>query len=204
MIIEDDYDEKEYDVLLRYIIVGDIAVGKSCLLLQFTSNQFRQTHEITLGVEFAVKTIDINNQTVKLQIWDTAGEEAFQAITRSYYKGAICALLVYDISRRDSFEHCRKWLNEVKTYGEKNIFICLIGNKADLEQQRQITYEEGEVFAEENGLMFMEVSAKTAQNINDLFINSAKEIIEKYGNEIGKGRKVSLYIFIYVIYIYRE
>lgn len=197
MIIDKDYDETDYEVLLRYIIVGDIAVGKSCLLLQFTNNKFRQTHEITLGVEFAVKTLEINNHSIKIQIWDTAGEEAFQSITRSYYKGAICALLVYDITRKESFEHCKKWLNEVRTYGDKNIFITLIGNKADLEQQRQITYEEGNEFAEENGLMFMEASAKTAHNVNEVFIGSAEEIIKKRESEIGIGHKVC-FIFINV------
>ena len=96
-------DEKSYDYLLRYIIVGDIAVDKSCILLQFMNNKFRVAHELTIGVKFGVKTIDLKNQTIKIQIWDTAGEETFHSITRTYYRGAVGALVVYDITRRDTF-----------------------------------------------------------------------------------------------------
>ena len=112
-----------------------MTVGKSCLLLQFTDNKFRHQHELTIGVEFGGKTIQIENKAIKIQIWDTAGQEAFQAITRTYYKGAIGALLVYDITRRDTFLHITKWLDEIKTNGSKNVCIILIGNKKDLEEK---------------------------------------------------------------------
>ena len=112
-----------YNHLFRYIIVGDMAVGKSCILLQFTDNKFRHQHELTIGVEFGGKTIEIGNKNVKIQIWDTAGQEAFQAITRTYYKGAIGALLVYDITRKDTFTHISKWLEEVQTHGQK---MCVL------------------------------------------------------------------------------
>ena len=128
-------DTTNYDHLFRYIIVGDMAVGKSCLLLQFTDNKFRHQHELTIGVEFGGKTIQIESKTIKIQIWDTAGQEAFQAITRTYYKVAIGALLVYDITRRDTFLHITKWLDEIKTNGSKNVCIILIGNKKDLEEK---------------------------------------------------------------------
>ena len=182
-----------YDKLFRYIIVGDmgnhilynnLAVGKSCILLQFTDNKFRLQHELTIGVEFGAKTIELNNKTIKIQIWDTAGQEAFQAITRTYYKGAIGALLVYDITRRDTFTHVTKWLEEVKANSSKSICVILIGNKKDLEDKRQVTYEEGETFAKENGLMFLETSAKTAYNVVEAFNLSAQAIlnnIEKTG-----------------------
>ena len=124
-----------YDHLFRYIIVGDMAVGKSCILLQFTDNKFRHQHELTIGVEFGAKTITLNNKTIKIQIWDTAGQEAFQAITRTYYKGAVGALLVYDITRKDTFTHVTKWLEEVKLNSSKNICVILIGNKRDLEDK---------------------------------------------------------------------
>jgi Ras-related protein Rab-2A len=110
-------------------------VGKSCILLQFTDNKFRNQHELTIGVEFGAKTIDIDAKIVKIQIWDTAGQEAFQAITRTYYKGAVGALLVYDITRRDTFNHVSKWLEEVQTNSSKSIVIILIGNKKDLESK---------------------------------------------------------------------
>ena len=121
---------------------------------------------MTIGVEFGAKTIDINGKSVKIQIWDTAGQEAFQAITRTYYKGAIGALLVYDI-----------WLDDVRTNSSKNVTVILIGNKKDLEDKRQVSYEEGEAFAKENGLMFLETSAKTAYNVVEAFNLSAQCIL---------------------------
>ena len=166
-----------YDYLFRYIIVGDMAVGKSCILLQFTDNKFRNQHELTIGVEFGAKTISINGKSVKIQIWDTAGQEAFQAITRTYYKGAIGALLVYDITRKETFIHVTKWLEEVRNNSSKTITVILIGNKKDLEDKRQVSYEEGEAFAKENGLMFLETSAKTAYNVVESFNLSAQCIL---------------------------
>lgn len=132
---------------------------------------------MTIGVEFGAKTIDINGKSIKIQIWDTAGQEAFQAITRTYYKGAVGALLVYDITRRDTFNHVTKWLEEVKSNSSKSITVILIGNKKDLEDKRQVSYEEGESFAKENGLMFLETSAKTAYNVVESFNLSAQCIL---------------------------
>ena len=132
---------------------------------------------MTIGVEFGAKTIQINGKTIKIQIWDTAGQEAFQAITRTYYKGAIGALLVYDITRRDTFTHVTKWLDDVRTNSSKNVTVILIGNKKDLEDKRQVSYEEGEAFAKENGLMFLETSAKTAYNVVESFNLSAQCIL---------------------------
>ena len=153
-------------------------MGKSCILLQFTeNNKFRYQHELTIGVEFGAKTININGKNIKIQIWDTAGQEAFQAITRTYYKGAIGALLVYDITRRETFNHVTKWLDDVRTNSSKNVTIILIGNKKDLEDKRQVSYEEGEAFAKENGLMFLETSAKTAYNVVESFNLSAQCIL---------------------------
>ena len=168
-----------YDHMFRYIIVGDMAVGKSCLLLQFTDHKFRHQHELTIGVEFGGKNIEVKNKTIKIQIWDTAGQEAFQAITRTYYKGAIGALLVYDITRKETFEHIRKWYDEVKLNGSKEICCILIGNKKDLEEQRQVKYEEGKRLAEENNLLFLETSAKTAENVQECFTISAERILDQ-------------------------
>ena len=167
-------------IIFKQLIINDkliLAVGKSCILLQFTDNKFREQHEITIGVEFESKTIEINGKLIKIQIWDTAGHEAFQSITRTYYKGAVGALLVYDITRRDTFIHLLKWLSEVKENASKEITIILIGNKNDLEDQRQVKYEEGESFAKENNLLFLETSAKTAKNIAEAFNLSALKIL---------------------------
>ena len=168
-----------YDHMFRYIIVGDMAVGKSCLLLQFTDHKFRHQHELTIGVEFGGKNIEVKNKTIKIQIWDTAGQEAFQAITRTYYKGAIGALLVYDITRKETFDHIRKWYDEVKLNGSKDICCILIGNKKDLEEQRQVKYEEGKRLAEENNLLFLETSAKTSENVQECFTISAERILDQ-------------------------
>ena len=141
--------------------------------------EFRHQHELTIGVEFGGKTIEVKDKNVKIQIWDTAGQEAFQAITRTYYKGAIGALLVYDITRKETFDHINKWLQEVKTNGSKDICCILIGNKKDLEESRQVKYEEGKKLAEENNLLFLETSAKTAENVQECFKISAEKILDQ-------------------------
>ena len=168
-----------YKYLFKYIIVGDTAVGKSCLLLQFTDKRFQPVHDLTIGVEFGSRTVNVNGQQVKLQIWDTAGQEKFRSITRSYYRGAVGALLVYDITRRETFDHLTTWLEDCKKYSTQDITIMLIGNKADLENSRVVTTEEGKAFAEKNGIFFYETSSKTAQNVDEAFINVAKEIFDK-------------------------
>ncbi|CAN0069983.1 ras-related protein Rab-2A-like [Lethenteron reissneri] len=168
-----------YAYLFKYIIIGDTGVGKSCLLLQFTDKRFQPVHDLTIGVEFGARMIAIGGKQVKLQIWDTAGQESFRSITRSYYRGAAGALLVYDITRRDTFNHLTAWLEDARQHSNSNMVIMLIGNKSDLESRREVKREEGEAFAREHGLVFMETSAKTATNVEEAFINTAREIYEK-------------------------
>jgi len=165
--------------LFKYIIIGDTGVGKSCLLLQFTDKRFQPVHDLTIGVEFGARMVTIDGKQIKLQIWDTAGQESFRSITRSYYRGAAGALLVYDITRRETFNHLTNWLEDAKTHANQNMTIILVGNKSDLDHRRTVTYEEGEKFAKDNGLIFLETSAKTAANVEEAFINTAKKIYEK-------------------------
>uniref|UniRef100_A0A7S0PZ10 Uncharacterized protein n=1 Tax=Coccolithus braarudii TaxID=221442 RepID=A0A7S0PZ10_9EUKA len=168
-----------YAYLFKYIIIGDTGVGKSCLLLQFTDKRFQQQHDLTIGVEFGARMITIDNKQIKLQIWDTAGQESFRSITRSYYRGAAGALLVYDITRRETFNHLTSWLDDARTHSNSNMTIMLIGNKSDLEHRRAVSFEEGQAFANEHGLIFLETSAKTAANVEEAFINTARRIYEK-------------------------
>jgi len=168
-----------YAYLFKYIIIGDTGVGKSCLLLQFTDKRFQPVHDLTIGVEFGARMINIKDQQIKLQIWDTAGQESFRSITRSYYRGAAGCLLVYDITRRDTFNHLTTWLEDARQHSNSNMTIMLIGNKCDLESKRAVTREEGEQFAQENGLVFVETSAKTAANVESAFIQTAHNIHDK-------------------------
>jgi len=168
--------------LFKYIIIGDTGVGKSALLLQFTDKRFQHTHEVTIGVEFGARTLSVDGKQIRLQIWDTAGQEAFRSITRSYYRGAAGALLVYDITRRETFLHLARWLEETKQNAHPGLSILLVGNKSDLEHRRQVSREEGERFAKENGLLFLETSAKTSNNVEAAFVQTAKEIYQKLQN----------------------
>ncbi|KAF9392475.1 Ras- protein Rab-2A [Podila verticillata] len=168
-----------YDYIIKYIIIGDTGVGKSCLLLQFTDKRFQPAHDLTIGVEFGARFVTVAGKQIKLQIWDTAGQESFRSITRSYYRGAAGALLVYDITRRDTFKHLTTWLEDARQHANVNTTIMLIGNKSDLEAKRAVSYEEGEAFAKDHGLFFMETSAKTSANVEEAFVATATNIYEK-------------------------
>ena len=163
----------------KFIIIGDASVGKSCIMLNFIDKGFRAEHDLTIGVEFGSKVIDVNDTKIKLQIWDTAGSESFKSITRAYYRSAAGALLVYDITRKDSFNHVTEWLNEARTHGNPAMAVTLVGNKTDLEAQRVITTEEAERFAKDNGLGFIETSALKGDNIHSSFAQTSEKILEK-------------------------
>ena len=172
-------DEGNFDYSFKYIIIGDAYVGKSNLLLRYAHGQFKDDYQLTIGVEFAAKNVKIRGKTYRIQIWDTAGQESFRSITRGYYKSSVCALVVYDISNKESFNNISTWIEDCKNQSPKTIFFVLVGNKSDLEDKRQVSTEEGQELAEKYGIPFYETSAKTGTNINEIFFNSAEEIVKK-------------------------
>ena len=146
---------------------------------RYTYGKFNPDHEITIGCEFMAKNINIKDRNIRIQIWDTAGQEAFRSITRSYYKNSTCAFIVYDITSRKTFDNIIIWLKECKELCYKDILICLVGNKSDLEGRRAVSYEEGKKFAEDNQIMFYETSAKDGSNIIEIFNESANYLVDK-------------------------
>jgi len=177
-----------FDYLLKYIIIGDASVGKSNLLLRYVYSTFKEEYKLTIGVEFGEKTEILNGKGYKIQIWDTAGQEEFRSITRTYYKNSVCAIVVYDITRRETFDNVLAWIEDCKNNSPKTVFIVLVGNKCDLEDDRQVTTEEGEEFATKYGLLFLETSAKTKKNVNEIFLKSL-EFISKRIKIKGKAAK---------------
>jgi len=148
-----------FDHLFKTVLIGDSGVGKSNLLSRFTRNEFQLESKSTIGVEFATRAITVEGKSVKAQIWDTAGQERYRAITSAYYRGAVGALLVYDIAKMSSYENVERWLEELREHADKNIVVLLVGNKSDLEHLRQVPTEVAELFAREAELSFIETSA---------------------------------------------
>ncbi|KAK7412000.1 hypothetical protein VNO78_03445 [Psophocarpus tetragonolobus] len=161
--------EEEYDYLFKVVMIGDSGVGKSNLLSRFTRNEFCLESKSTIGVEFATRTVEVEGRRVKAQIWDTAGQERYRAITSAYYRGALGALLVYDLTKPISFENVRRWLKELRDHADANIAIMLIGNKTDLKHLRGVATEDAQVFAENESLSFIETSALQSTNVHKAF-----------------------------------
>ncbi|XP_073780797.1 RAB11a, member RAS oncogene family, like isoform X1 [Danio rerio] len=161
--------EDEYDYLFKVVLIGDSGVGKSNLLSRFTRNEFNLESKSTIGVEFATRSIHVEGKTVKAQIWDTAGQERYRAITSAYYRGAVGALLVYDIAKHLTYENAERWLKELQDHADSNIVIMLVGNKSDLRHLRAVPMDEAKAFAEKHGLSFLETSALDSSNVELAF-----------------------------------
>uniref|UniRef100_A0A452IIK5 Ras-related protein Rab-4 n=1 Tax=Gopherus agassizii TaxID=38772 RepID=A0A452IIK5_9SAUR len=167
------------DFLFKFLVIGSAGTGKSCLLHQFIESKFKQDSNHTIGVEFGSKVVNVGGKTVKLQIWDTAGQERFRSVTRSYYRGAAGALLVYDITSRETYNALTNWLTDARTLASPSIVVILCGNKKDLDADREVTFLEASRFAQENELMFLETSALTGENVEEAFLKCARTILNK-------------------------
>lgn len=168
--------DNEYDYLFKIVLIGDSGVGKSNILSRFTRNEFCLESKSTIGVEFATRTLQVNGKTVKAQIWDTAGQERYRAITSAYYRGAVGALLVYDITKRQTFDNVQRWLRELRDHADSNIVIMMAGNKSDLKHLRAVSEDDAQELAEKEGLSFLETSALEALNIERAFQTILTEI----------------------------
>jgi small GTP-binding protein len=173
---KDSSSQEEYDYLYKVVLIGDSGVGKSNLLSRFTRNEFNLETKSTIGVEFATRSIQTEGKTIKAQIWDTAGQERYRAITSAYYRGAVGALLVYDISKHATFKNVERWLQELRENADRNIVIMLVGNKSDLRHLREVPTEEAKEFSEKNKLSFIETSALDSSNVELAFQNILTEI----------------------------
>ncbi|KAK9165743.1 hypothetical protein Scep_000934 [Stephania cephalantha] len=167
---------QKIDYVFKIVLIGDSAVGKSQILSRFARNEFSIDSKATIGVEFQTRTVVIQHKSVKAQIWDTAGQERYRAVTSAYYRGAVGAMLVYDITKRQSFDHIPRWLEELRGHADKNIVIILLGNKSDLESQRAVPTEDAKEFAQKEGLFFLETSALESTNVETAFLTVLTEI----------------------------
>ncbi|XP_062231889.1 ras-related protein RIC2-like [Phragmites australis] len=195
--------EDDYDYLFKVVLIGDSGVGKSNLLSRFTKNEFCLESKSTIGVEFATRSLQVDGKVIKAQIWDTAGQERYRAITSAYYRGAIGALLVYDVTRRATFDSVGRWLRELRDHTDQSIVVMLIGNKSDLRHLVAVSTEDGKEFAEAESMYFMETSALDATNVDNAFaevLTQIYQIVSKKSVEApeegsavpGKGEKLNV------------
>lgn len=180
----------------KLVLLGESAVGKSSLVLRFVKGQFHEYQESTIGAAFLTQTVCLDDTTVKFEIWDTAGQERYHSLAPMYYRGAQAAIVVYDITNQDTFNRAKTWVKELQRQASPNIVIALAGNKSDLGNKRTVETEEAQAYADENGLLFMETSAKTAMNVNDIFLAIAKKLPKNdqlsTGGQQASGRRIDI------------
>eukprot|EP01063_Lacrimia_lanifica_P014135 TRINITY_DN2078_c3_g3_i1.p1 TRINITY_DN2078_c3_g3~~TRINITY_DN2078_c3_g3_i1.p1 ORF type:complete len:231 (+),score=79.40 TRINITY_DN2078_c3_g3_i1:83-694(+) len=177
--------QQPHDLLLKVIIIGDTATGKSCLLQRFMNDAFIEDNTHTIGVEFGSKVVDTMGKKVKLQIWDTAGTERYRGVTRTYYRGAGACLIVFDITARQSFSHVEQWLQDARSLAGDDIAVMLVGNKGDKADQREVSTMEATTFAQENGMLYFETSALTGEYVDDAFVKLANIVVMRQGDTGG-------------------
>ena len=174
-------DFAQYDISFKIIVIGDSGVGKSCLTTQAVRNNFEEFYTATVGFEFLTFNMRINNNVLKLQIWDTCGQEVYKSLISNFYRNSSLALILYAINNRDSFQHAETWLNDLKNQANPNVRVFLVGNKSDLENERVVSKEEGEKFKDEKKLdRFFETSAKTGENARSALLEAAKLLYKDY------------------------
>ncbi|KAL0485100.1 Ras-related protein Rab [Acrasis kona] len=162
-------EQESHDFYVKVVVTGDSGVGKSNLMSQFTNKGFRLDSKSTIGIEFSKKLLKLDNGTVLAHVWDTAGQERFRSLSATFYRGAKGSLLAYDVTSRQTFINCKTWLKEFRDMADPNAITVLIGNKNDLRHLRAVTVEEGKIFAEQNGLLFLETSALENYNVEEAF-----------------------------------
>lgn len=176
----------------KLVLLGESAVGKSSLVLRFVKGQFHEYQESTIGAAFLTQTVCLDDTTVKFEIWDTAGQERYHSLAPMYYRGAQAAIVVYDVTNTDTFARAKTWVKELQRQANPNIVIALAGNKADLASQRLVMQEDAMAYAEDNGLLFMETSAKTAKNVNEIFLAIAKKLPKNEQRPGGQQGNISV------------
>ncbi|KAK9451515.1 ras family-domain-containing protein [Limtongia smithiae] len=170
---------RNYDILIKLLLIGDSGVGKSCLLLRFSEDSFTPSFITTIGIDFKIRTIDLDGKRIKMQIWDTAGQERFRTITTAYYRGAMGILLVYDVTDEKSFNNIRNWFSNVEQHASEGVNKLLIGNKCDWEEKRAVSTEQGRALANELDIPFIEASAKANINVEEAFVSLARQIKQR-------------------------
>lgn len=194
-ILSEDYPT--YDLTFKIIVIGDSFVGKSCLTTKGTKNMFDESYNATVGFEFVTSNIKVEDKVCKMQIWDTCGQEVYRSLITNFYRNSSLAVLVYSIDNYESFENLDLWLKELKTFSSPDAKVFLIGNKSDLDHKRTVTYEQGEAYKNDNNLdFFMETSAKTGFNAQNVFVESAKLLYLdylKYKDRVDKSRSSSVH-----------